>query len=92
MKCQCSGCGYTATHNHPNESNALFCKDHKEFGMVNLYQLKQLCIDCGLVRASINYAGETEGKYCTTCKKPGKMVLTIFGILHFLFVKLIYPS
>lgn len=67
--CQFQNCASQANYNYSNQKRALFCKKHKEVGMIDMYHIKCHYDNC-IKRPCYNYKSETAAKYCSTHKLP----------------------
>lgn len=63
------GCNHQANYNFPDQTRAIFCKAHKDIGMVDMYHQKCEKENCPL-RPQYNIEGETNGRFCLIHKAP----------------------
>lgn len=57
------GCASQANYNFPSETRAIFCKTHKDIGMVDMYHTTCEVAKCRL-RPQYNIEGERKGRFC----------------------------
>jgi len=70
-KCNFEGCNKNSTYNTQGETKRLFCKDHKEDGMIDVVN-KRCKFEGGCdKRPKFNTPGEKSGLYCNEHKKDG---------------------
>lgn len=61
------GCNHQANYNFPNEKRAVFCRKHKDLGMVDMYHKTCEVENCRL-RPSYNLENEKEARFCLVHK------------------------
>lgn len=69
--CQFAGkCERQANYNAPGQTKGIFCKDHKDLGMVDVTHHKCETTDCRM-RPGYNHKGEKRGRFCVKHKETG---------------------
>lgn len=66
-KCEFKDCEHQANYNYANEKRAIYCKKHKEEGMIDKYHLKCDFEGCNK-RPCYNLESEPQPKFCKTHK------------------------
>jgi hypothetical protein len=68
-RCLELGCMKGPSYNFADETNGLFCKDHKKPDMINV--VSKRCLEPGCTKQpKFNVVGETKGLFCKDHKKP----------------------
>jgi hypothetical protein len=62
------GCEHQANYNFPTEKKAIFCKTHKDIGMVDMHHKTCGVAECRL-RPQYNFEGEKQGRFCLKHKE-----------------------
>jgi hypothetical protein len=65
----CETCGIKARYNNPYEKIGIYCKEHKQVGMIDV--TRDLCIKCKKKRPNFNKPNEAVATHCSPCKEVG---------------------
>ena len=70
-KNHCKICGTKASFNFEGETTGIYCRDHKEAGMVDVKSKRCGHEGCKKITPTFNFEGETTGIYCGDHKEAG---------------------